>query len=377
MAQIVFENIVNQQGIVQADYSDTIHDGTIRFEMADPIKVRSDLVAEALAALCGNYYDIIHMHVKVSDNTKHTIEQRTGSQLTCEKGLGLWNLNKLFDHKVKTLNLNSDFSNFSAAALTPGPINKVTLDCGRTTPEQYVLYDHVDSKLIKTNVLDTHFPKITSDYRIIGSILYKDYFNTAYMMSGLQLNPKTMNMTKTEAEHPIAGMKNLPHTLGLTAVGHTRIACQSYPDYMNDAIQAVKTSDSFMATLQHTLVEIQNERFRLGLPLKDRTLYPDQKQWGEDSRVDFYTLYILKHGGRRLAEYLVSHIPTSATKLVQRYDLQFFDRFYPGVLYYLPDEIREYVLKQLKLHQISLFSNEDWQAFKIVQKWLRTHRTPD
>lgn len=118
MAQIVFENIVNQQGIVQTDYSDTIHDGTIRFEMADPIKVRSDLVAEALAALCGNYYDTIHMHVKVSDNTKHTIEQRTGSQLTCEKELGLWNLNKLFDHKVKTLNLNSDFSNFSAAALT-------------------------------------------------------------------------------------------------------------------------------------------------------------------------------------------------------------------------------------------------------------------
>lgn len=69
--KITFEAIQNRRGWIQADYNDGLHEGCIRFEMSDAIDVRDDLVAEALAALCGQYYDTIEMALKVSNKTKN------------------------------------------------------------------------------------------------------------------------------------------------------------------------------------------------------------------------------------------------------------------------------------------------------------------
>lgn len=375
MSQITFEAIVNKQGIVQAHYHDGFYEGMIRFEMADPISVRTDLVAEALAALCGQYYESIDMKLHVSDRTKKMIAKRTGATVICRKGTRFWNFNKMINKEVKTLNFSGDIPNLSAMALTPDDTNKVSLDFGPETVHQYTMYDKVESKIIKTNVMQTHFPKISSDYYAIGAILYKDYFNTTYMITGLQLNPKTMNMTKIEAEQAIAGMINLPHTLGLTAVGHTHIACHSHPELVEDAIQSVKVSESFLNVQQRILVEMENDMYRLGLPLKNRTIHPTGIQWGVNERLDFYALYILKKGGRALAEYLVKDIPSSAEAIIQSYTLSFYEKYYPGVLHYLPKSIQSYVLSQLKRYEIPLYHDEDWQEFKKIQKWLRHNRT--
>ncbi|MBI5975936.1 hypothetical protein [Staphylococcus canis] len=375
MSRIVFEHIVNEQGIIQAEYHDDVHEGKIRFEMADPIEVREDLVAEALSTLCGQYYDRIEMRLKVSEKTKQSIEHRTHATLVCQKGIKIWQLHNIMGHDVKTLNFSGDLSNLSAMALTPGDMDKVSLDFGSESMHQYDMFDHMDSKLIKTNILDTHFPKITSDYYAIGAIFYKDYFNTHYLVTGLQLNPKTMSMTRIEAEQRIAGMVNLPHTLGLTAVGHTHIACQRYPNYVNDAIKSVKTSESFLNVQQQLLVEIENETYRLGLPLKNRALHPTKIKWGTNIRLDFYALYILKQVGRSVAEYLVEGIPVEAEQLVQDYRLAFYKRYYPGVLYYLPKSVQLFVRTQLKDYGIPMYTNEDFEEFRMVEQWLRRKHT--
>ncbi|WP_169710777.1 hypothetical protein [Staphylococcus lutrae] len=64
-----------------------------------------------------------------------------------------------------------------------------------------------------------------TDYDMNGSILYKDYFNPHYMVTGLHFTPLTINMTKVEAEREVAGRINLPHSLGLNVVGQTKNAC--------------------------------------------------------------------------------------------------------------------------------------------------------
>ena len=43
--KITFDDIINQQGFIQAHYYDDVHMGDIRFEMADPIDVRNDSVS--------------------------------------------------------------------------------------------------------------------------------------------------------------------------------------------------------------------------------------------------------------------------------------------------------------------------------------------
>ena len=372
--KITFDDIINQQGFIQAHYYDDMNMGDVRFEMADPIDVRNDLVAEALGALCGQYYDEIEMAFKVSTKTKTEIEKRTGATLICSTGLRFWNLNKMISNEVKTINFNGDVANLSALTLTPGETNKVSLDFGGESIHMYDMFDRWNSRIVKTNVMETHFPYITSDYYAIGTILYKDYFNTSYMITGLQLDPMTANMTKIEAEQAIAGMVNLPHTLGLTAVGHTKIACQCWGDELNEAIRAVRVSQQEVYTQQHLLVEIENDRQRLGLPLDKTPIQPTGIAWGHSMKLDFLALYILKHRGRECASYLVQNIPEAAERWIADYRLDFYERYYPGVLTYMPDDVKNYVLQQLEQYEIALYSEADWQAFTMVRNKLRQTR---
>ncbi len=372
--KITFEAIQNQSGWIQADYKDGLHEGCIRFEMSDAIDVRDDIVAEALAALFGQYYDTIELALKVSNKTKKQIEARTGAQLICKVGMLFWNINKMMRQDIKTLNFNGDLSNLSALALTPGEVNKVSLDFGQESIRMYEMFDRWNSRIVKTNVMATHFPKITSDYYMIGSILYKDYFNTTYMITGLQLNPLTFNMTKIEAEQAIAGMINLPHSLGLTVVGHTKIACRHWSNILESAISSVKLSEPHVSSLQRLLVEIENERNYLGLRIHSRDLQPTQIVWGSDARLDFIALYILKHGGREKAEKLVRDIPVSAEALVAQCDFNFYDRFYPGAFYFMSWSFREAVQKVLEKNEILFYSEADWQNFLYVKDWIANTR---
>ncbi|WP_086427980.1 hypothetical protein [Staphylococcus cornubiensis] len=372
--KVTFEAIRHQQGWIEAVYYDEMHKGTIRFEMADPIEVRDDLVAEALAALCGQYYDTIEMEWKVSQRTKQQIEKRTGAQLVCKTRMLFWNINKMMRQDVKTLNFNGDVYNLSALALTPGDVNYVSLDFGQESAYMYDMFDEWQSRIVKTNVMDTHFPLITSDYYMIGSILYKDFFNTTYMVTGLQLNPLTVNMTKIDAEQAIAGMINMPHSLGLTAVGHTKIACQRWPHMLEQACDAVRTSQPYIGAQQRMLIDIENERGRLGLGTYANQVQPTHISWGTDQRLDFLALYILKYGGRAQAEKLVQHIPVEAETLVQQCDFQFYERYYPGVLHYMEKSIREAVQQQLEKYGVLLFSEMDWQNFMTVRTWIQQTR---
>ena len=373
--KITFDDIINQQGFIQAHYYDDDHMGDIRFELTDPIDVRNDLVAEALGALCGQYYDEIEIAFKVSTVTKAEIEKRTHAKVICSTGLRFWNLNKMISNDVKTLNFSGDVANLSALTLTPGDTNQVSLDFGAESIHMYEMFDRWHSRIVKTNVMETHFPLITSDYYAIGAILYKDYFNTRYMITGLQLNPITANMTKIEAEQAIAGMVNLPHTLGLTAVGHTQIACQQWGEELNTAIQTVKASQPEVVTQQHLLVMIENDRKRLGLPIENTALTPTHISWGENMKLDFLALYVLKHRGRAFATYLVKDIPKEAEEWVNHIHLDFYERYYPGVLSYMPHEIKMYVQQQLAQFEIALYTDDDWHAFQMIsEKLLKTRK---
>ncbi|NJH85617.1 hypothetical protein [Staphylococcus agnetis] len=373
--KITFDDIINQQGFIQAHYYDDDYMGDIRFELTDPIDVRNDLVAEALGALCGQYYDEIEIAFKVSTVTKAEIEKRTNAKVICSTGIRFWNLNKMISNDVKTLNFSGDVANLSALTLTPGDTNQVSLDFGAESIHMYEMFDRWHSRIVKTNVMETHFPLITSDYYAIGAILYKDYFNTRYMITGLQLNPITANMTKIEAEQAIAGMVNLPHTLGLTAVGHTQIACRQWGEELNTAIQTVKASQPEVVTQQHLLVMIENDRKRLGLPIDNTALTPTHISWGENMKLDFLALYVLKHRGRAFATYLVKDIPKEAEAWVDHIHLDFYERYYPGVLSYMPHEIKMYVQQQLAQFEIALYTDDDWHAFQMIrEKLLKTRK---
>ncbi|RIL84006.1 hypothetical protein BUY80_17355, partial [Staphylococcus equorum] len=162
--------------------------------------------------------------------------------------------------------------------------------------------------------------------------------------------------------------------LGLTAVGHTKIACQRWGDELNEAIRAVRTSQQEVLTQQHLLVEIENDLKRLGLPLDKKPIQPTGISWGHSMKLDFLALYILKHRGREYASYLVQNIPEAAEQWIANYRLDFYERYYPGVLTYMPEEVKNYVLQQLERYEIALYSEADWQAFIKIRENLRQTR---
>ncbi|WP_169710776.1 hypothetical protein [Staphylococcus lutrae] len=126
-----------------------------------------------------------------------------------------------------------------------------------------------------------------------------------------------------------------------------------------------------MCVQQKWLIDIKNERSRLNLGKDIRQVKTTNISRGKDVSLDFIALCIMKYSEKATVEKLVQSIPTSAETLLEHNDFHFYERYYPGVLYYMAKRMRQAFYQKLKSYGLSLYGEQDWQSFIAVRDWIR------
>lgn len=375
--KISFENILQSEGYIRADYQDDNNSHFIEFKLSVPIFVREDLIAIALATLCGSKYDVISMELTVSMITKEYIERFTNAQVQMNTTNYSMVIAKT-SHK-HTLNFSGGFDSLASLALMPQNSSLVSMNFGGHFKREMSMIEKFNSHIVTTNILETDFRKNSWLFMLIGSILYKDYLDTSYNVSGGVIgasflkNSKFINNYNTPTLISGSNMKSIPYTLSLSEIAAIKVAAHNYPDLMDTSLISLANPKEEKRFRKQMLLEIEIERSNLDITLSNAVQAPKKPHfnWGENILLDHLALYVIKYRGYDDALLTVNNIPEDAKKLVEKLELTFFDRYFTDVLKFIPKKFHKNYINALIDSDIRPFEKNDWKEYNLTLEFLR------
>lgn len=374
--RIKFTNIIIQPGYINAEYEyDTIKH-FVEFKLSDPILVRHDIIAFALACLCGTKFESIFMDLKIKKETKNIIEKYTNSQVKCHINHEEYLISKSFGNH--TLNFGGGFDSIAALALMPENTSLVSLDFGKHFSSKVKIMNQFDSHIVKTNLLDTDFRKNSWLFMTISSILYKDYLNSDFNIMGTVLSSQALSDSRvirnagTPGIIKGVGMNTIPYTLGLTEFGTLRLAAENFPEYIDDSLKLLAFKGTEKRYRKQLYLEIENERFNTEIIISDpvEPLKTPPYSWGTSYQIDHHILYILKFKGYEVAQNIVSDIPKNAMDLVSGLSLDFYIKYHPDNIKNIPINHSKRIFKVLKNANITPYTDEDLKEYELIKNYL-------
>lgn len=374
--KITFENIVKLPGYIKAEYSDEDNSHYIEFELNTPIIVRDDLIALSFATLCGTKYESIKMELTISDITKTYIE--TFTRATLETKLNNYSMIITKSKNNHVLNFSGGFDSLAALPFLPNNSSLVSMDFGGNFSREMSMIHKFHSHTVKTNILETNFRKNSWLFMTIASILYKDYLDSSYNIFGSIINAAFMQnsnfIKRYNTPYLIQGanMKNIPYTLSLSEIGTIKVGCQSFPELMNESLISLANPKEEKRFRKQLLLEIEIERSGQDITLPSKIEKPARQyfKWGDNFLVDHLAFYIMKYRGYETASLTIKDIPEEAYKLSQNLDLDFYDRYYPDVLKYIPKAFRPNYISKLGDLDIMPFEENDWKEYRQILEYL-------
>ena len=373
---ITFANFIHKPGYIRADYQDDNNTHYIEFELNTPIYVREDLIALALATLCGTKYNSITMELTVSKLTKEYIKKFTKAELKIKDNDFTPIINKTKNNH--TLNFSGGFDSMAALAFLPKNSSLVSMDFGGSFNREMHMINKFNSHTVKSNILETDFRKNSWLFMTIASILYKDYLDTKYNIFGSIINAAFMQnsnfINNYSTPHLIeaAGMKNIPYSLSLSEIGTIKVGCETFPELMNESLISLANPKEEKRFRKQLLLEIEIERFDHNIELTDRLEKPHRQyfKWGDSFLVDHLAIYIMKYRGYDTASLTIKNIPEEAYKMSQNLKLDFYDRYYTDVLKFIPADFRADYVKRMGELNILPFEENDWIEYRQVINYL-------
>src|SRR5699024_6843225 len=171
--KISFENIIIKKGYIKAEYCDEMNSHFIEFELSDAIMIREDLIALALATLCGTKYNDIHMELSINQNTQKAIKKFTKANLHCKTNT-ITNINR-----KNFGNHNLDFvvgiDSLSYLRFLPNNSAVIFMNFGGPFTRERNMIKNFSCHRVNTNILETDFRKHSWLFMFLGTILYNDY----------------------------------------------------------------------------------------------------------------------------------------------------------------------------------------------------------
>lgn len=374
--KISFENIKQTTGYIKADYQDENHSHFIEFKLNVPIFVREDLIALALATLCGTKYDEISMELTVSRITKDYIEKFTKSELFIKTNEYSMVVSKSRDKH--TLNFSGGFDSLASLPFLPENSSLVSMNFGGHFKRELSMIKKFESHIVTTNILDTDFRKNSWLFMLIASILYKDYLDTSFNISGGVIGASFLKSSRfitnyaTPSLITAANMKSIPYTLSLSEIAAIKIAAQNFPHLMDDSLVSLANPKEEKRFRKQLLLEIEIERSNLDISLPNRVTPPIKPHfnWGDNILLDHLALYIMKYRGYDTALLTVNNIPEDSIKLVDKLELSFYDRYFTDVLKFIPKRYHKKYMNTLIDSGIRPFEKNDWYEYSETLNFL-------
>lgn len=381
MTYIKFENITIKPGYIKADYQDNDNDHYIEFELSQDIVVRNDLVAIALATLCGQKYRKIHMELSISDKVKQSLEFALNTEIICKSGNQGIVIKKPFNHHI--LSFSGGFDSISILPFLPKDTGLVSMDYGSHFSREMDIIHSFTDYIVKTNLLDTDFRSNSWIFMLIASILYSDLMNAKYniwggIFGGSALSKKSF-IDKYSTPYILRSnnMISIPYTLSITEIGTAKILLKSHANVIDASLKSLAPESSEKRYRKQKYIEVESLRNNLPIDLPNKLSPPSKPlaTWGKRLHIDFMQLYFLKYLGYDEASIAVEGIPEQAIEMVNSLNLNFYDRFNTDVLKHIPEQLKKNYVNTLLNHGIEPFNQNDWLELNQVRDFLSKWHT--
>jgi len=377
--KISFENIIIKKGYIKAEYCDEMNSHFIEFELSDAIMIREDLIALALATLCGTKYNDIHMELSINQNTQKAIKKFTKANLHCKTNT-ITNINRK-NFGNHTLNFSGGIDSLASLPFLPNNSSLIFMNFGGPFKRELNMIKNFSCHIVNTNILETDFRKNSWLFMFIGTILYKDYLNTTYNISGGVIGAGFLNNTKFAKNYstPVllrdAGMASIPYTLALSEIAAIKLAINHYPDLISESLVSLANPKEEKRYRKQLLIQLEIERSNLDIDLQDLVPPPTTPhfKWGDNILLDYLSIYVMKHKDYETAQLTLKDIPYEAYELSKNFDLNFYDRYYTDVFKLIPKPYRNKFFKTLNEARIMPYEENDWHEYRGLIKFLSNY----
>lgn len=336
----------------------------------------NNLIAIALAILCGKNYDSIYIDLNVDKDTLARVKEFTladvnvaGYDCPAMETEGKNNF---------ALSFSGGFDSLTAYYLMPEDTKLVSIDFGSKFKREVDFFSNFDTHIVATNFRKLGHVRLRG-FMGFGAILYSEYLHIGYHAYGsiFETAPVSMlnDLNEIPALIPINWKDVTAYLLGITQAGTALIATHYAPDIIKDSLTSLSNLGSEKLLRKKLLIDIISERYgrdlKIGDEINEKPIQDKYKHiFGSRFSHDFIYLYILKHRGADIVSKVVRDMPEEAVAFTERLTMDFYEKLNPAFLEGVPEADREQYLGRLRQAGVTEFSDDDWVEFYAVREFL-------
>lgn len=328
--------------------------------------VSPDVIALALATLCGTTFDSISLDLPVGPTAHAQIEKHTRATLHAPEG-------KDRSHRPGTetaLNFSGGFDSLAALAVLENPL-LISLDFGGRFSRERSYFKQFDTHIIETNIVDTGMNSYSWQFMGIGSILMRQELNLGHYAFGSIMAGSMPRLLRAPADQYTTGlwsnnmlaMKRLNPVAGVSEIGTLGIVTSLYPHAVLDSLESVANpqEDKYLRKLQ-MLTAVCDER-NIPIRLPNATTRTSRRKWGDSQATDISSIYVMSQiGVESVYESYAQGIPKTVVDAIPNLDLDFYKRINPHAYANIPKSIRSDIYERLISLGLKPFERKDWSA---------------
>lgn len=350
----------------------------IYFHLSKKFSPSHNVVATALATLCGKLYEEIYMDLNIDSETLSRISAFTGVDI---KVRNVINVDRITDRKGIALSFSGGFDSLTSYCLMPQETQLVSIDFGHWFTREAEAFSKWETNILTTNFRRLNYDQASWTFMGVGAILFSEFLDIKYLAFGTNWNSsvgcyKYIANSKTDLTYnpsffspsDMISMQNF--TYGLSNIG-TAMVCATYqPSFLNASLNSLAAPGSIKLYRKKMLLDVVCARFGFDIEysISDKPL-EKRMRFGECFCTSALSLYFLKHLGDKVVSELIE-IPESAIELIHTLSLDFYEKFAPVALQGIPEEFREDYIAKLKGAGVDLYNEKDWDEFRLVGNFL-------
>lgn len=354
---------------------------TIYFTVPDGFHAHPDLVATALATLCGKKYKVVSFDFAGSTGAQQAIEATYGIKLEFKGAL----------HPPRQggdailLNFSGGFDSMAAQALTVGkPIQLLSMDFGGAFAREEAYFRDFDTVICRTDLRHKGFHRNDWRFMAVGSLLMADMLKLGTIGFGSILEASPWNFRRSYGGKPpddnLFGALDLQQTSwvrGLTEFGTAMVMLASKPEAIAPSLASLAAQGTEKFLRKQLLVEVAAEVLGLPVPATGERVPPREPvAYGTAFAIDFLALYFVKRLGRDYVSTFITDIPDDAeTNEILTANLDFYLKYNPGFIEHIPLSMRNHVLGRMHEAGVYPYNETDFQSFVRVRQYLGQRHT--
>lgn len=296
--------------------------------------VAPDLLAAGLATLCGTVFDRVEMDLPLGPDTADVLRGATRSDFAHRPGRDIVRR----PGRRHALNFSGGFDSLAARATLP-EVELISLDFGGRFARERPLFERFSPHIIKTNLVDLKLNRNGWWFMGIGSVLMRDQLDLGVQSFGLILGGSLPRLVKAPLRQssqvfpPAPFLRTVNPISGITEVGAMMIAARTHPDILTEILASVAHPGDLKHHRKSLMLEAVASRSGLSLEAPVEHLPTHLPTWGAQFADDLSSIYVAKVlGADRVVNAYAGGIPEGALKLIERTDVEFFERFNPHAL---------------------------------------------